>query len=56
MDESPPPESDTQENSNLYEQVQLNILDLLAGKTPLTFLVGAGISIESPSGLASARG
>ncbi|MFX1251627.1 MAG: tetratricopeptide repeat protein [Promethearchaeota archaeon] len=55
MTESPPPESDTQENSNLYEQVQLNIFDLLAGKTPLTFLVGAGISIESPSGLASAR-
>ncbi|MFX1254325.1 MAG: tetratricopeptide repeat protein [Promethearchaeota archaeon] len=43
------------EDIALFEPCELNIKDILRGKEPLTFLVGAGISMDPPSSLPSAR-
>ncbi|MFX0064969.1 MAG: tetratricopeptide repeat protein [Candidatus Hermodarchaeota archaeon] len=40
---------------DLFETCELDIKEVLRGKEPLTFLVGAGISMDPPSGLPSAR-
>ncbi|MFX1252496.1 MAG: tetratricopeptide repeat protein [Promethearchaeota archaeon] len=41
-------------NSNIYESIDLNLKSLLTSGESLTFLVGAGISIEPPAELMSA--
>jgi tetratricopeptide (TPR) repeat protein/NAD-dependent SIR2 family protein deacetylase len=43
------------ENSEIYEFFEGQLKDLLSPEEPLTFLVGAGISMDPPSSLASSR-
>ncbi|MFX0062924.1 MAG: tetratricopeptide repeat protein [Candidatus Hermodarchaeota archaeon] len=38
-------------HSTIYEPCDLNMKKIFLGSEPLTFLVGAGVSIEAPSGL-----